>query len=336
MSTRTLTTFAAAAALGVSALASSPAMAQEACDYTFHAGSIGGTFFIIGAAVTSAWQEELDCFEANVVPGGGFGNIIQVSRGADQLGLSTTPMLRDSVTGEGEFAAQGLSEGIDNVRALANMGYGATYQFIMMDDAVPEGVETLGDFLAMEPEIELGIAPRGTAGEIGVRRILDLYGVTYDDIESWGGSVQFADLNDAVDGLKDGRLEAFWENAPPYHPGITELAISRDIRLLPMDEDKIAAMTEQYGLPAYTIPAGVYDGIEAPTETVFEGYIIIANADLDDAKAQEMTGIILDNKPRWVQAFRGLEAFDPATAMQSPVPLHAGAEAAFRERGLID
>ena len=321
-------------ALALTALGTAPLAAQE--EYTFHAGSIGGTFFIIGAAVTSAWQEEIDGFTSSVVPGGGFGNIVQVSQGPQQLGLSTTPMLRDSQSGEGEFAAQGMEEGIDNVRALANMGYGATYQFVMLEDAVPEGVETLGDLFAAEPELNIGVAPRGTAGEIGVRRILDLYGVTYDDIESWGGQVQFADLNDAVDGLKDGRLEGFWENFPPFHPGITELAISRDVTLLPLDEDKIAEMTETYGLPPFTIQPGTYEGLEEPVPTVFEGYILIANEALDDETAKAMTEIVLENKERWVTAFRGLEAFDPASAMEAPVPLHPGAEAAFREAGLIE
>lgn len=329
--------FARAAALAATAgLTATATLAQDDRDFTFHAGSIGGTFFIIGAAVTSAWAEEIEGFNANVIPGGGFGNIIQVSQGPDQLGLSTSPMLRDSKTGEGEFAKQGMADGVQNVRALANMGYGATYQFVMLEDAVPEGVETLGDLLAQEPEIEIGVAPRGTAGEIGVRRILDLYGVTYDDIESWGGGVQFADLNDAVDGLKDGRLQGFWENFPPYHPGITELAISRDIALLPLDADKIAAMTEQYGLPAYTMQPGVYEGIEEPVETVFEGYVLIANPALDEELARQMTKIVIENKDRWVQAFRGLEAFDPATAMQAPIPLHPGAEAAFKDAGLMN
>ncbi|MCR4426887.1 MAG: TAXI family TRAP transporter solute-binding subunit [Firmicutes bacterium] len=328
----------AALALAMLTLAGSsqPSLAAP-FEVTFNAGSIGGTFFIMGTAFTAAWEEKIPGFSGVVVPGGSFGNIINVSKDKSgrQMGLATTPMLRDAWNGLHEFGEQGFKNGITNIRALSNLGYGATFHFVVTSRIVPQGVTTLGEFLKTKPRIRVSVGPRGTGGEIGVRRVLESYGVTYDDIKAWGGNVQFTDYSDAISAIMDGHLDGLWNNFPPYHPGITELAFSRDITLLSIDDDKLAFFEKEYQWPRATMKPGVYNKVDRPVHTSIEHYVVFAHENLPEELAYQMTKIILTNKDRWVKAFMGMQAFEPETGWVVPIPLHKGAERAFKELGYL-
>jgi len=64
--------------------------------------------------------------------------------------------------------------------------------------------------------------------------------------------------------------------------------------------------------------------------------VLITNRDLPEPIAYTVTKTVLENKDALVRAHGGLAAFEPRTAWQPDkvgIPLHPGAERAYREKG---
>jgi len=309
---------------------------DQAMNFTFHAGSIGGTYFIMGAAFTDAFEEFIEGLNTTVVPGGSFTNAVNVgTKGSRDMAICYMPTAAEAYEGKGEFAKEGYEEGFKNLRGLTNIGYGGVSHWVLRSNVVPEGIRTLGEFLENKPGIKVSVGSRGTGGEIAARMILGYYGVTYEDIENWGGNVSFTDYSDALAAIKDGHLDGLWNSFPVSHPGITELASQRDIELLSVDEEVLEIMEKEHNRPPETVPAGVYPGVDYSWTSPIEKNMVIVHKDLEDDIAYEMTKIILENKERWERAFIGMKAFEPSVGWEITIPLHPGAEKAFRELDYI-
>ncbi|MGH7276149.1 MAG: TAXI family TRAP transporter solute-binding subunit, partial [Candidatus Rokuibacteriota bacterium] len=73
-----------------------------------------------------------------------------------------------------------------------------------------------------------------------------------------------------------------------------------------------------------------------PVATVGFPTVLITNRDLAESGAYTVTKTVIDNKDALVRGHAGLAEFDPRTAWQPErvgLPLHPGAERAYREKG---
>ena len=64
--------------------------------------------------------------------------------------------------------------------------------------------------------------------------------------------------------------------------------------------------------------------------------MLITNKDLPEQVAYTITKTVIENKDALVRGHAGLTQFDPTTAWQPDrvgIPLHFGAERAYREKG---
>jgi len=173
------------------------------------------------------------------------------------IGISSAPLLKEAREGSPTFQEMGAGEGFENLRGFASLGEGQICNFVLAADVVPDGVDTLGEFLKTKPAVRISAGERGTAGELYNRRVLELYGLTYDDIDEWGGRIEFTSYDDGVASIIDGHVDGLWNNSPIGHAKLIELATSRDVVFLSVDEEIIVKMRELYGLMRGVIPAGM-------------------------------------------------------------------------------
>jgi TRAP transporter TAXI family solute receptor len=107
------------------------------------------------------------------------------------------------------------------------------------------------------------------------------------------------------------------------------------VRFLGLDPDAARALAPLGYNPA-TMPAETFKGQSEPVKTVGFPTVLITNKDLPEAVAYTVTKTVLDNKDALVRGHAGLGEFDPKTAWQPDkvgIPLHPGAEKAYREKG---
>lgn len=142
-------------------------------------------------------------------------------------------------------------------------------------------------------------------------------------------------IDDAAEGVVDGRLVGFSYNGVPPIPAFTEVHSSRPLRLLSLSEDQVAQVTEE--LPFLTgtvIPEGTYrDMPEATSLGIYMG--VAANADLDDDMAYEITKAYWENQEQVAASFKPAEGVTPQDVIDNATfPLHAGALRYYEELGL--
>jgi len=119
---------------------------------------------------------------------------------------------------------------------------------------------------------------------------------------------------------------------------IVELASSADIKLVPIDGDGAAALTDKYGFFALSaIPDDAYEGV-AGVDTVAVGAQWFTSANEDEELIYNITKALWNDESRKlldVGHAKGASV-TPDTALAGVgVPLHAGAERFYKEAGLI-
>jgi TRAP transporter TAXI family solute receptor len=90
------------------------------------------------------------------------------------------------------------------------------------------------------------------------------------------------------------------------------------------------------GYTAATMPADTFKNQSKPVNTVGFPTVLITNTELPEPVAYAVTKTVVENKDALVRGHAGLVEFDPRTAWQPDkvgIPLHPGAERAYREKG---
>jgi len=121
----------------------------------------------------------------------------------------------------------------------------------------------------------------------------------------------------------------------PRHPSVTELTTFSEVKFLAIEPDIIKALAPLGYTPA-TMAANTFKNQPEPVKTVGFPTVLITNQELPEAVAYTVTKTVVDNKDALVRGHAGLAQFDPTTAWQPDkvgIPLHPGAERAYREKG---
>jgi TRAP transporter TAXI family solute receptor len=175
----------------------------------------------------------------------------------------------------------------------------------------------------------------GALGEFAGRQALRAIGTSYADIKALGGTTTHVGYNVIVDAFKDGRADVLFAVITPKHPSVTEIANDGNVVFLGLDAETIKALLP-LGYVQATMAANTFKGQTEPVTTVGFPTVLITNKELPEAVAYAVTRAIIDNKDALVRGHAGLAGFDPTTAWQPDkvgIPLHPGAEKAYREKG---
>jgi TRAP transporter TAXI family solute receptor len=177
--------------------------------------------------------------------------------------------------------------------------------------------------------------PVGSLGEFAGRQLLRAYGISYADIKAWGGSTQPAGYNIIIDAFKDGRADVLFAVVTPKHPSVSEIVSAVDVKFVGLEPDMIAALAPLGYVPA-TMPPDTFKNQGEPVKTVGFPTVLITNKDLPEPVAHTVTKTIIESKDALMRGHAGLAEFDPRTAWEPAkvgLPLHPGAERAYREKG---
>ncbi len=193
------------------------------------------------------------------------------------------------------------------------------------------GIKTVADLKGKR----VSVGDAGSGVEFNATQILEAYGIDINkDIEK-----QNLGFGPSADALKDEKIDAFFCVAGIPTTAITDLAMSNEIAVIPVDDDKFAELSSKYGF--YTqqeIPAGTYNGMTEGVKTVAVMATYIVDKNLSEDTVYNITKAIFENKDEIAAAHaKGLE-LDAAKAVQGipdVVPFHAGAEKYFKEAGVL-
>ena len=289
----------------------------------------GSAWYVYGATMAELLRRSLpQGSNIDVKPrAGGVGNPRLVAKNETPLGLGFTVTNRWAYEGK-----EAYTEKLENLRGLVG---GLDTYYLVAVATKKLGISSVREIKDKKLPVKVYTQPIGALGEFAGRQLLRAAGMSYADIKSWGGSTNHVGYNIIIDAFKDGRADILFAVVTPKHPSVSEIVTAVDVEFLGLDAETAKALLP-LGYTAATMPADTFKSQTKPVSTVGFPTVLITNKELPEAVAYTVTKTVLDNKEALVRGHAGLAEFDPKTAWQPDkvgIPLHPGAEKAYREKG---
>ena len=307
------------------------AAAQTPVNLAFATLDTGSARYVYGATMAELLRKALPPgSNVDVKPrAGGVGNPRLVAKNETPLGFGFTVTNRWAYEGK-----EAYTEKLDNIRALVG---GLDTYYLVAVASKKLGIGSVREIRDKKLPVKIYTQPIGALGEFAGRQLLRAIGTSYADIKALGGSTTHVGYNVIVDAFKDGRADVLFAVVTPKHPSVSEIANDGNVSFLGLDAETTKALLP-LGYVQATMPANTFKGQPEPVATVGFPTVLITNKDLPEPIAYTVTKTVLDNKDALVRGHAGLAEFDPKTAWQPDkvgIPLHPGAERAYREKGWL-
>ena len=318
------------------ALAASPTLAQDITFFRIATGGTAGTYFPIGGLIANAISNppgSRTCADGGScgVPGvvatavasnGSVANVSAIATGSAQSGFTQSDVAYWA------FNASGIYEGrpkVDVLRAIANL-YPESFHLVARKGA---GIKTIKDLRGKR----ISLDEPGSGTLVDARLILAAYGLTEKEVKA-----EYLKSQQAADKLKDNALDAFFSVSGWPLGAIAELAATTGVDLVPIDGPEAENLIKAYSFfAADEIPDGAYKGVTG-VKTVSVNAIWATSSKQSDQLIYGITAALWNPSTRKLldSGHSKGKTIKLETATQGlGIPLHAGAEKFYKEKGLI-
>ena len=307
------------------------AVAQEALrTLTWLGGQPTGGWFQQSAGIAELLKGAGARIAVKPAAGAAFGNLNKVQDGAAELAWSLPPVIAAAYQGEAPFAKPQ-----SDVR-LVMTGLGFVVTQVCVADESP--ARTVRDLFAGGAPVALGAPRPGGSDDWELRKIFAFYGTSYEDFQRRGGRLVVGSFADMVGQFRERKIDAFMLNNAIPAEDVEQAARGRRTRILPMDDDLLRALAAS-GIVRGVVPKGSYRDLangDRDIPTAAMANTIVASVKLPDEVVYEFTRTLLAKLPDLRRVHPGFADFDPRDAVRlANVPLHPGAERAYREVQLL-
>jgi TRAP transporter TAXI family solute receptor len=317
-------------------VARSTATAQEITFFRIGTGGTAGTYFPIGGLIANAISNppgSRDCADGGScgVPGlvatavasnGSVANVAGITSGSMQSGFTQSDIAYWAYNGNAIYDGRPK---VDILRAIANL-YPESFHLVARKGA---GIRSIKDLKGKRMSLD----EPGSGTLVDARLILAGYGMTERDIKA-----EYLKPQQAADKLKDGTLDAFFSVAGWPEGAVAELAATMGIELVPIDGPEAENLVKLYPFFAIDeIPDGTYKNVPA-VKTVSVNAIWATSSKQPDQLIYNITAALWNPNTRKLldsgHAKGRVIRLDSAVQGLG-IPLHAGAEKYYREKGLL-
>ncbi len=291
-------------------------------DINFMAAQQSGAWYPLAVGITEMMGNNIDYLgNISIQPGGGVSNVIALDDGVGEIGFSQAAPTVDGFLGNPPFDKK-----TEKVQYMLSLFPHQTHLVVLKDS----GIETIMDIKGKR----INVGTQGLLSEDIAARILDIHGMSYDDM----GSVQNLSFADSVEQMRDGRLDVLFWTVPAPFAVINDLSQSRDIELLQIPDSTIDALISQNsGLFKTTLEAGTYKGVDYDVTTIHSPIVVIASEEASEDLIYQSTKLIYEGLDELAQINPSIGTLDPEKDLPIDigVPRHPGAEKYFEEQGLL-
>ncbi|MCJ8238032.1 TAXI family TRAP transporter solute-binding subunit [Peteryoungia algae] len=298
-----------------------PVSAQDKADWpgsmTIGTASQGGTYFIYGTGLAGLITEKLGVNTSAEVTGGPVQNATLIETGDHLMGLVTMGPAYEAWTGNSE-----LAPGVEHksLRALFPM-YQTPFQVVALKSS---GITSVADLDGKR----VSVGPAGGTAATYWPRYFESVGVKPE--------ISFSGANDATSQVKDGLIDAFAFAAGVPISAFAQIAAENDVNIFGFNADEqtkiLEAMPE---LAAFEVPGGLYEGFPDPQSTVSLWNFAVANAEMPESLAYEITKLVMESNDRMMQIHATAAETIPANIEKNSfLPFHPGSVRYFEEKGI--
>ncbi|PQA87619.1 TAXI family TRAP transporter solute-binding subunit [Hyphococcus luteus] len=240
------------------------------------------------------------------------------------FGITASGMLADAYHGRGVYAKDGPYE---NLRLIARI---EDPTFLLAAVHPDSDIASLDDIRKNKTPVKI------LAFGQGANEVLAYYGLTRENVEKWGGSINLgmgADADTEFDVIIDD-LASPAQNLESVH--WTNLSYAHDLVFLQLPDALLEDLAAQDDYQHVTVKWGLLRGVDREIETVGRnGEAFFARADTPDGAAYDIAKAIDEARGDLIWLIRRYSLEPRAVFKNQGVPLHPGAERYYRERGYI-
>ena len=283
-------------------------------------GGTSGTYYPFGGILSQAINSNSDYMNVTINSTGASAENIQlVASGQAQLAIVQNDVMSYAYNATPEWTGEAVTD-----QATLMALYPEICQIVVAADS---GINTVEDLKGKK----VSTGDIGSGVESNAIQILSAYGLTTDDIDA-----QHLGFSDSADQMKDRAIDAFFVTAGTPNTAIMDLQTSRDIKILSLDADKIAALQADYPFyAAVTLTTDDYSFLTEEVTTVAVQASLMCSPSLDEQAAYDIVKILIDNQATIAEQHAKGEYISAEYAIQGvSVPLHPGAAKYFEEKGL--
>ena len=302
----------------------------EFYDLTMTFGAETGSVYAMGIQIgeyINSLEPDITC---TVKVGAAASNLSLLSSGDTVIAHSQSDTIHEALLGEGSFP-----EKLSGFYSVASVMESVLHVAVSSD--VP--VNSFAELIEQKYPLKVSVGTQGSGIESLFRKILSYYGVTYDDIASWGGKVEYLNIGDASTLFTDGQLNAVAVLAGVPYSSISEIAASREIKLLSLDQEAVDWLCGQ-GYLSKPIASGTYNGIDTDTASVGVVITVCAGEGADENIVYEITKFL--NSPEGIEILGNVNSgfasymTGPESALAGiEAELHPGAARYYSEAGAL-
>ena len=294
--------------------------------FTITAGPMGGDWYSIGGAMGEMAKQVYPGAIVTVTTGGSLANIAKVNAGKADVGLSMAKLYAEALAGKGKYKGKKM----ENLRAVAFLAYIPMSYFLVKADNPLASIEQIK---AKKMPIRLLTSKKGSSPSLAAELMLAQYGITFNDIKEWGGSVSFVSYAEASNLIKDGHADAW---VGPMVSSIVELTTTTKMKQLPIKPAYLDKLKKDFNYAEVMLPKGKYYFVTKDTPQMAEAVIVITQKKLGTDEVYKFTSALMKDAARIQGIHKTYSGFNPATAWQNVGgPLHPGALKYYKEKGYL-
>lgn len=289
-------------------------------DFIMATGGTSGTYYAFGGVICQVLNAATGSNITANSTGASVENVRLLESGDADLAIVQTDIQAYAVGGTTLDTFKG--QPVTNVKAIASL-----YPEVVHCVTTNMGINTVADLKGKV--VSMGAPGSGTRAN--AEQFLEAYGLTVAD-------VQVRDLSFAESGsaLQDGTIDAAFVVAGAPNSAITELSVSKPVKIVSIGDAERKAIIEKYPYYAdYTVGKDVYK-TEADATTLAIKAVIICRAEMSEDDVYALTKALFEKQPELAAAHAKGAELTKESAMIGVVPgnVHPGAAKYYKEIGV--
>ncbi|NOZ92467.1 MAG: TAXI family TRAP transporter solute-binding subunit [Dictyoglomi bacterium] len=296
--------------------------AQQTYNFSMATGGTTGTYYPLGTAIAQVISDYVDNVKVEArSTGASVANINLLKDGQADMAFVQNDIAYYAYNGVEVFEGKK----VDNIAGMMAL-YPEHIQIVTLADS---GINSVADLKGKR----VAVGAAGSGVEANAKQILEAYGLSFDDL----ALADHVSFKDAVQKLKNNQLDAAFLTAGYPTAAVNELAASKAIKLIPIDDEHAKALKEKY--PFYVqdiIPAGTYKGVDEDVKTVAVKAILIVRKDIPEDIVYKMLDAIFAHTDEIAKAHAKGAMINLDNAVKGmSIPWHPGAKKFFEEKGKL-
>jgi uncharacterized protein len=308
-------------AVGLLLAAVTGGTAQRTKSVSLATGGVAGVYYPLGGAMAQAWSKNVQGLTVTAEStGASVVNVRLIEGGEAELAMVQNDIASYAYNAQEMFAKDKPRRKIAGMTML----YPEVIQIVTLQD---RGIKTVSDLKGKR----VAVGAPGSGTEANARQILQAHEITYADITE-----HFLPFGEAVEALRDGRIDAAFLTAGIPTAAVIDLGATQPVSLVSIAADKAKEIASRWNFYSdFTIPGGTYTGIKEATPTVTVQAMLIVSTDLEAERVNQMLEVLFRDdtlKALCNTHVRGCDVSRKTAQVAMPLPLHPGAEKFFGKK----